>query len=132
MEWFYTKRRGAKWKQGQTGHTMSSISAPSLHFLMIFGIVISLLWFSQSKDYKSQLHYAAINFHLFLLLLPILLIFLIISYSRKLCFRLTQPEHDSLQRAGVSFSSWTVAVLVLLLLVLLWYQSSFQSKWFGF
>lgn len=125
MEWLYPKRRG---------QTISPISVPSLHFLMIFGIVVSLLWFSQTKEYKSQLHHAAINFHLFLLLLPILLIFLIISYSKRkrLSFPLTKSDHNPPQQATVSASSRSVAALMLLLLVLLWYQSSFQSKWFGF
>lgn len=127
MEWLYPKRRAPH-------QTMSSISSPPLHFLMIFGIVITLLWFSQYTDYKSQLHHAASNFHFFLLLLPILLIFLIVSLSNtgRLCFRLTQTEHrHSVQRPAVSVSPWGVAILVLLLLILLWHHSSFQSKWFG-
>lgn len=81
MEWVYHKRRGQEWKQGWTGSGMASVSAPPLPLLVIFGIVISLLWLSQYKYYKAQLYNTALNLQLFLFLLPILLIFFMISYS---------------------------------------------------
>ncbi|KAI4297719.1 hypothetical protein L6164_037594 [Bauhinia variegata] len=84
MEWFYPKRRGPEWKQrGLTAQTRSSVSAPSIHLLMIFGVVVCLLWFSQYSEYKAQLHQTAINLQLFLLLLPILLIFFVVSYFKQ-------------------------------------------------
>lgn len=131
MEWFYTRRRGPEWKQGWTGQTLASISPPPLHLLIIFGIVIFLLWFSQSADYKAQLKSTAINFQLFLFLLPILLILFMASYSTswRFNFPLWRQEHDPKQRAGAS--PLGVAILVVVLLVLLSYQSSFHSKWFG-
>ncbi|KAL6179296.1 hypothetical protein ACLB2K_050812 [Fragaria x ananassa] len=78
MEWFYPKRRGPEWKQGWTGQTLSSISAPPLHLLTIF----------------------AIRRH---------------------------PQHELANQASGG-SPWGVAILVVLVLVLLSYQSSFHSK----
>ncbi|XP_041010256.1 uncharacterized protein LOC121254330 [Juglans microcarpa x Juglans regia] len=131
MEWFYTKRRGPEWKQGWTGQTLASISTPPLHLLTIFAIVIVLLWFSKSADYKAELKYTAINMQLFFFLLSILLIFVVASNSTswRFNFPLLRSEHDSVQRAGSS--PLGIAILVVLLLVLLSFQSSFHSKWFG-
>ena len=131
MEWFYPRRRGPQWKQGWTGQTLSSVSAPPLPLLTIFGIVIVLLWLSQYTDYKAQLHHTAINFQLFLLILPILLIFFMISFSssERFAFGPRRLEHETVHRSGGS--PWGIAMLVGVLFVLLSYQSSFHSKWFG-
>ncbi|KAB1207581.1 Triosephosphate isomerase, chloroplastic [Morella rubra] len=86
---------------------------------------------NSSADYKAQLKSTAINFQLFLFLLPILLILFMASYSTswRFNFPLWRQEHDPKQRAGAS--PLGVAILVVVLLVLLSYQSSFHSKWFG-
>ncbi|KAK4562414.1 hypothetical protein RGQ29_005052 [Quercus rubra] len=125
MEWFYTRRRGPEWKQGWTGQTLGSISTPPLHLLTIFGIVFVLLWFSHYTGYKTQLRTTAMNFQLFLFLLPILLVLLMASNSSgwRFNFPLSRSDHGG--------SPLGIASLVVLLLVLLSYQSSFQSKWFG-
>ncbi|KAG2400815.1 hypothetical protein LR48_Vigan04g246200 [Vigna angularis] len=75
---FFPKRRGPEWK---LGGSMSNGSGLSGHLLTIFCIVIGLLSFSRYKDYTAQLHSTAISFQLFLFLLPLLLIFFIVSYS---------------------------------------------------
>lgn len=125
MEWFYPKRRGPEWKQGWKGQTIASISVPSIHLLTVFAIVLILLWFSQFTNYKAQLHHTAINFQLLIFLLPVLLILLMASYSNVGSYSFRVP---CLQAGG---SPWGVASLVVLVLVLLSYQSSFHSKWFG-
>ena len=132
MEWFYPKRRGPQWKQGWTSQTVASISAPSFHLLAIFSIVMVLLWLSQSTGYKAELQQTRVNFQLFLFLLPILLICFMASYSSSWLFnfQLRRPRPEApMQPAGSS--PWGVAIFVVLLLVLLSYQSSFHSKWFG-
>ncbi|KAB2636171.1 PI-PLC X-box domain-containing protein [Pyrus ussuriensis x Pyrus communis] len=139
MEWFYPKRRGPQWKQGWTGQTLTSISAPPLHLLTIFAIVIAFLWLSQYTDYKSQMQHTAINAHLFLISLPIFLIFLFASYSSISStgwfnFGYRPSQREAVQRAGrggSSSSPWGVAILLVLLLVLVSYQSLVHSKWFG-
>lgn len=132
MEWFYPKRRGPEWKQGWTGQTMGSVSSPPLPLLAIFGIVISLLWLSHYTGYKAQLHHSAINLQIFLVLLPILLILFMASYSTNwlLYYRLRSSQHDSAPRSTGSFP-WGIAIFVVVLLMLLSYRATFHSKWFG-
>ncbi|KAF9676120.1 hypothetical protein SADUNF_Sadunf09G0105200 [Salix dunnii] len=132
MEWFYPKRRGPEWKQGWTGQTMSSMSSPPLPLLAIFGIVISLLWLSHYTGYKAQLHQSAINLQIFLVLLPVLLILFMASYSTNwlLYYRLRSSPHDSAPRSTGSFP-WGISIFAAVLLMLLSYQSTFHSKWFG-
>ncbi|KAJ6927370.1 hypothetical protein NC651_011432 [Populus alba x Populus x berolinensis] len=132
MEWFYPKRRGPEWKQGWTGQTVASMAPPPFPLLAIFGIVISLLWLSHYTGYKAQLRHSAVNLQIFLFLLPILLILFMASYSTDwlLYYRLRDSPHDSAPRSTSSFP-WGIAVFVVLLLMLLSYQSSFHSKWFG-
>ncbi|ONH92178.1 hypothetical protein PRUPE_8G160400 [Prunus persica] len=140
MEWFYPKRRrGPEWKQGWTCQTLASISAPPLHLLTIFAIVIGLLWLSQYTEYKAQMQHTAFNFQLFLMVLPVLLIFVVASCSSVpssgwFSFWSQHPQRVPAHPArggGGSGSPWGVAFLLVLILVLLSYQSSFHSKWLG-
>lgn len=126
MGWFFGERRGPGWKD----QTLNSISPPPLPLLGIFIIVFLLLSLSSYLDYRVQMHRTVISLRLFLLLLPVILFLLArhISTYGRFVIRLPKPEHDSINRAGCS--PWGVAALVLLLLFLLSYQSSFQSRWF--
>lgn len=132
----YPKRRGPEWKHGWTGQTLSNISAPPLPLLALFGIVVFLLAVSQYTNYKSRLNNTKINFQLFLLLVPVLLIFFMRSglTSGRLRFNFWAPQlrpDSSAQRGGTGASPWGVAMLLVLLLVLVSYQSAFHSKWFA-
>jgi hypothetical protein len=107
--------------------------AQMLHFLTIFCIAIFLLWFSQSPENKAQLNYTFGNLQLFLFLSPFILILYMMSFSStgwSFRFPFWQPEYyDSVQRAGGL--PWGTAIVVGLILVLLSYQSTFRSMWFG-
>ncbi|TXG64741.1 hypothetical protein EZV62_011735 [Acer yangbiense] len=131
VDWFYTKRRGPEWKQGWSGQTLASVSVPPLPLLAVFGIVLLLLWLSQYTGYKAEMQLTTINFQLFIFLLPIMLIFLMASLSSNggYSFRIPRLPHGSMHQAGGT--PWGIAILLLVLLVLLSYQSSFHSKWFG-
>lgn len=125
MDFFYPKRRGPEWKRGLTGtdQTLGSVSSPPIQLLIIFGIVIVLLWFSQfNAGHEAQLNR---NFQLVLFLLPIFVIFFMYSYSsgRLINFGFRRSATGLAQRGA---SPWTIAILVLLILVLLYYQSSFH------
>nr|DAD22385.1 TPA_asm: hypothetical protein HUJ06_023848 [Nelumbo nucifera] len=132
MSWFVTKRRGPEWKQGWTGQTLSSISAPPPPLLTIFAIVFLFLLLSRYTEYKAQMEQTMISFRFLLFLLPVLLIFIVRSmafkHGMRFAFRQPRPEHDSIHRAGGS--PWGVAALVIVLLLMISYQSSFHSNWF--
>ncbi|GAU49693.1 hypothetical protein TSUD_91930 [Trifolium subterraneum] len=55
MGWLFSKKRNAEWKQGYNEQkNMATVSpSPTLHLFVIFGIVISLLWFSHYTSYKA-------------------------------------------------------------------------------
>lgn len=139
MEWLQPRRRGPEWKQGWTERTLTSISAPSIHLLTVFLIVIFLLWCSSSySEPRPHLRHSVANLHILLVLSPILAIFLLALYTSA--WRFTSGSRSSLNaglgaaRPGGSSGAgipWGVAFAVGLLLVLISYHSSFQSKWFG-
>ncbi|EXC66524.1 hypothetical protein L484_000121 [Morus notabilis] len=93
-----------------------------------------LLWLSQYTGYKAQLQQTTANFQFFLFLFPILLILFMASYSSSWWpnFQLRRVRQEaSMQPVAAGSSPWGVAIFVVLLLILLSYQSSFHSKWFG-
>lgn len=108
MGWFYTKKKSAEWKQEcilqeQTIDTAASLS-PTLHLLVILGIVLSLLWLSRYTTYKAQQNHTVIYYQLFLFLSPVIFIFLLLSYYTcgRLNFCFMSSRHESFQRAVVS------------------------------
>lgn len=140
MDWVYPKRRGPDWKQSWTSQTLSTISSPPLPLLAIFAIVLFLLSLSQYTTYKSQLNHTKLNFQLFLFLVPVLLIFVMRSSlvtNEMFNFRawwgpqLRRDVADQRPAGSSGASPWGVAILVVVLLVLVSYHSSFHSKWFG-
>ncbi|KAF5182602.1 transmembrane protein [Thalictrum thalictroides] len=131
MAWFLRDRRGAEWKQGWTVQTLSSISTPPPPLLVVFAIVLLFLSLSKYMDYKSEMQKTEINFELLLFLLPVLLILIVrcMSSNGSVSFWLPRPnKQDSIAQVG-NFP-WGVAALVVVLLVMISYQSSFKSQWF--
>ncbi|KAF6159210.1 hypothetical protein GIB67_022889 [Kingdonia uniflora] len=130
MLWFSSDRRGPDWKQGWTDQTLSSISIPPLPLLTVFAIVLLFMFLSKYTDYSSEVRQSMINFQIFLFLLPTLLILILQSMppNGKFVIRIPLPEHESIHKAGNS--PWGVAILVVVLLVMIFYQSSFHSQWF--
>lgn len=126
-------------EEGWRNQTISSLSTLPLQLLAIFAIVILLLYLSSSNgDYKAQLE-RNVQFSMFLL--PLLLVFVLgfllmndygglysqfFSRSKKLG---SQTTNTICQSTATASFPWGVAVLVVVVLVLLSYQSSFQAKW---
>jgi hypothetical protein len=112
---------------------MASLFTQPLHLLAVLGIVIFLMWFSQTKEYEEEFQEStASNFKLFLFLSPFLLILIfLVSYSSggRFHYPLLRPEYESIHQGGGL--PWGTASFLVLLLVLLSYQSSFRLKWFG-
>ncbi|KAL7125436.1 hypothetical protein ABFS83_14G117100 [Erythranthe nasuta] len=134
MDWIHTKRRGPQWKQGWTEQTFSSISAPPFPLIAVFAIVIFLLSISQYSSYKEQMSSTLINFKILLFLASLLLVFFV--RSSLLDFWMSSQNGQRQMRwqwAHVAAGfPWGVAALVVVLLVLVSYQSTFHSKWFPF
>ncbi|KAK7310965.1 hypothetical protein RJT34_08785 [Clitoria ternatea] len=134
MVWPLKERRGPAWKQGWTMNTLSSISAPPFQLLAIVGIVMFLLFVPSYINFKSTVQTATIGYHMFLLLLPLLLIFLAYIISRhgqRFVVPVPPPFFGRVRiptEAGGS-PPWGVAALVLLLLLLASYLSNFRSMW---
>lgn len=130
MSWCLRDRRGPEWKQDWTSQTLSSISLPPPTLLVFFAIVVLFLSLSKYMDYREELHKTGISFRFLLLVIPVVLIFIVRSLptEERFGYRCLRREHDMVGRAW-SFP-WGVAALVVLLLVMISYESSFQSRWF--
>ena len=96
-------------------------SIPLPLFISIL-IVLFMLGFSWYVNRESMFEDMMIQVKLFLILIPLLLI--ILAHCLPL------PEDYSLHRAGGS--PWGVAFLLVFLLFMVSYQSSFHERWFPF
>ncbi|WOL16768.1 hypothetical protein Cni_G25556 [Canna indica] len=122
--------RGPPWKQGWTQRTLSSLSLPPPHLLAVFAIVALFLSLSWYVDYKTQVRRAETGFRLVLPLLPVVLV-LVARYmfdEGRVALRIPLPDQEEMRRARSSPCG--VAVLVVVLLVMVSYQSSFHRRWF--
>ncbi|TYI20972.1 hypothetical protein ES332_A06G004700v1 [Gossypium tomentosum] len=88
MGWPF-KDKGPGWKKGWTEQAITSISAPPLPLLSIFGIICVLLMVSSYINLKREVHHTVFNLKLFLLFLPVMLIFAAQFLSK--CERLVVP-----------------------------------------
>ncbi|TXG52060.1 hypothetical protein EZV62_021229 [Acer yangbiense] len=125
MGWLWRDSRGPAWKQGWADQTLASMSAPPWPLVAIFGIIFMLLSLSSYINYRVQMQQNMINFKIFLMFLPVLLIFVAkITWS----FKPRTAKHGSADDNTRSFP-WSMAALVVVLLALVSYQSRVQSMW---
>ncbi|CAN4093988.1 unnamed protein product [Withania somnifera] len=129
MGWFIGERRGVSWRD----HTLESLSAPPLALIVLFGLVIFLMSMSTYSEYKATVEKSKASMKLLSFLLPfliILLVYIMIDSNRWFYpYGVTRPVvyHLASQEGG---SPWGIALLLVLLLVMVHYQQSFQSSWF--
>ncbi|XVF73824.1 hypothetical protein PTKIN_Ptkin13bG0018900 [Pterospermum kingtungense] len=128
MGWFF-KERGPGWKQGWTQQTITSISAPPLPLLSIFGIICLLLLLSSYVNAKKEIHHTVLNLKLFLLFLPVVLIFAAQFVSK--CERFVIPYARTKRELEYRTSNlpWGMVVLVAVLMLMVSYQSYFHAMW---
>ncbi|OWM69253.1 hypothetical protein CDL15_Pgr025440 [Punica granatum] len=101
--------------------------------LCFFGLILlTMLGFSWYINYESMFEDLETQLKLFLMACPLVLLLLVHLLSNEerpwvpaLAFL---PERDSLHRAGGT--PWGVAALLVLLLVMVSYQSSLHERWF--
>ncbi|KAG5613477.1 hypothetical protein H5410_024758 [Solanum commersonii] len=130
MGWFIGERRGVSWRD----QTLESLSAPPLALIVLFGLVIFLMSMSTYSEYKATVEKSKASMKLMSFLLPfliILLVYIMIDSNRWFYpyGGVTRPVvyHLASQEGG---SPWGIALLLVLLLVMVHYQDSFQSTWF--
>ncbi|PON93892.1 Transmembrane protein [Trema orientale] len=133
MGWFLREGSSSSWKVGWTERTLASLSAPPLPLVAIVGIVVVLLSISSYANYKSQVQQTMIGFKLFLLFLPLLLIFLANSVTKYGSVYIISPrtKREPATASQGGGSPWGVALLLILLVVLISYKSYFHSKWWS-
>jgi hypothetical protein len=115
---------------------MKFISAPPFQLVSIVGIVMFLLFVPSYINFKSTVQKANITLHLFLLVLPLLLIFIAYFISRcgprfvlPVDFFGRQLVQSRARTEGGGSSPWGLAALVVLLLILASKLSNFRSMW---
>ncbi|XAR59066.1 hypothetical protein NMG60_11014702 [Bertholletia excelsa] len=112
------KWRGPGRTQMKSFQALASVSAPPLP-LLAFLAVCTFLWsFSQYTTCKERFQQAMVNFKLFLVLWPLLLIFIILSEltGERVSFRAQSPEHNSFSRRKGG-SLWGAPILVVVVIL---------------
>ncbi|KAK9108674.1 hypothetical protein Sjap_016734 [Stephania japonica] len=100
MPLLWNERRGAEWKQGWVGQTMSAASLPPLPLLTVFAIVLLFLLLSHYGSLKEKMHHNIINFKLVLFVVPVALIFVTRSMMVNGKIALQGPCLDTIRQAG--------------------------------
>ncbi|KAJ1698698.1 hypothetical protein LUZ63_007210 [Rhynchospora breviuscula] len=103
-----------------------------LHLCFFLLTLICFIFFSWYMSYESFLETVAYQARLILMLSPLVLLLAVHLMStnerQHISFFIPLPERDSLHRAGGS--PWGVGLVLVLLLLMVSYQSYFQERWF--
>ncbi|PON93547.1 Transmembrane protein [Trema orientale] len=100
-----------------------------LHLCFFMLILFFMLGFSWYINYENKFEDLITQVKLFLMIVPLLLLLVVHCLSSGgVPFLIPLPEQDSLHRAGGS--PWGVGLLLVFLLFMISYQSSFHERWF--
>lgn len=100
-----------------------------LHLLFFLLTLLLLLGFSWYTSYETILEGVLFQLKFLLIVSPLLLLIVLHCLSSDgLSFVAPFPERESLHRAGGS--PWGVGFLLLLLILMVSYQSYFHERWF--
>ncbi|KAJ6961253.1 hypothetical protein NC652_000226 [Populus alba x Populus x berolinensis] len=97
----------------------------SIHLFFFISILFSILCLSWYINYEDKFEDLINQVKLFLMLSPVVLLLLVHCLSSCFPVFLPFPERDSLHRAGGS--PWGVALLLVFLIFMISYQSSFHE-----
>lgn len=102
-----------------------------VHLCLFMFILFFVLAFSWYINYEYVYEDKFIQLKILLSLVPLILLLVVHCLSSGESFTLPLPEEsESLHRAGGS--PWGVALLLVFLLFMISYQSSFHERWFPF
>nr|GMC82435.1 Growth arrest and DNA damage-inducible proteins-interacting protein like [Ipomoea batatas] len=114
-----------------SSHSSSQPPLLSLHlcfFLLILFTFVSITWYI---NYESIFEGIMEQIKLLLMISPLLLLLvvhLLSTLEKSSVFFFPVPQRDSIHRAGGT--PWGVALLLVLLLFMISYQSDFRERWF--
>ncbi|KAK7276467.1 hypothetical protein RIF29_17606 [Crotalaria pallida] len=118
----------ARYNNNQYYNFWENFSFP-LHLCFFMFILFFVLGFSWYINYESVYEDLMIHVKIFLALVPLFLLLVVHCLSSGGSFPIPLPEErNSLHRAGGS--PWGVALLLVFLLFMMAYQSSFHQRWF--
>jgi hypothetical protein len=114
--------------------TFNYLTDLPLHLCFFLLTLFLFLGFSFYISFESASESLADQTKLFLILTPLLLVLAVHCLSnvdaQHFSLSFLAPEQDSIHRAGSS--PWGVAVLLMVLIFMVSYQSSFHEMWFPF
>lgn len=110
--------------------TSSMNSLPPFQLLFIIFIVLFLIFISWYMAYESAMEDTVDQLKLYLMISPLLLLLAVRCWSKTGIRTIPLPpsEPNAIHRAGSS--PWGVGLLVILLLLMISYQSTFHDQWF--
>ncbi|KAF7059116.1 hypothetical protein CFC21_066063 [Triticum aestivum] len=124
---------------GNGGSSTGHLRAPELplHLCFFLLVLFVFLGFSWYMSYESVAETFADQGKLLLMVSPLALLLAVRLLSggdgdgRRVdqLMSMSMPERDSIHRAGGS--PWGVGLLLVLLIVMVSYQSNFREKWFA-
>lgn len=94
-------------------------------FIIIILFVLGLTWY---LNYESKVEDLMNQVKLFIMISPVIILLIVHCISNGFPFLVPLPEREALHRAGGS--PWGVAALLIFLIFMVSYQSSFHEKWF--
>ncbi|KAL3617630.1 hypothetical protein CASFOL_037951 [Castilleja foliolosa] len=133
MGWFVRERRsGISWKD----QTLESISAPPLPLIVFFGLLITLLYFEIHSEYQERVERRKSGFRFGLLLLPlavVLVVNMVVLRHRMVGYTFgvpTPPVYEATVVAESGSSAAGLVVVLVMVLFMVYFQSTVQSGWF--
>ncbi|KAL6504753.1 hypothetical protein OROHE_023511 [Orobanche hederae] len=141
MSSFVRERRGVSWKD----KTLDSISPPPLPLLVFSGILIMLLYFESWSEYHERVERTKSGFRFGLFLLPLVVVLAVnmMVFGRRIVryiLGVPAPEYEAAEsECGIGRSAEAsdggnlapgLLLILLIVLVMVYYRSSVQSRWF--
>ncbi|CAF1914185.1 uncharacterized protein LOC106351007 [Brassica napus] len=109
---------------------LDNLSLPDPHVCFVFMVVFFVLSLTWYLNYESVLEDTMNQLKLVFMLSPLFLLLLVHIFSGGLSFYVPWPEQDSIHRAGSS--PWGVAAVLVIILLMVSYQSDIHEMWFPF